>query len=158
LKRARDSARAAIAASEDAEAAEAARAELTAWEHEFLESVETRLETFGSAFADAAKGDLDEPLSRLQIMKLKEIEKKARGKSAARSYTGDRLHFGSAETRRGALKRRAPGRRANVRDINDDLPDPYTGGAPPDDPPDRAPERPAAGFKPVLIKGGKDET
>ncbi len=122
--------------------------------------MEARLETYGSAFADAAKGDLDEPLSRLQVMKLKEIEKKAKGKSKPKpGYSGSRLNFGSASTRQAALKRRAPGRRVNVRDINEDMPDPYTGGEPPEDPrdaPSGPPERPEGGFRPVVIKGGKD--
>lgn len=55
--------------------------ELTDWEREFLEEVEARIETYGSAFADPSKGDLDAPLSALQEFKLKEINKKARGKS-----------------------------------------------------------------------------
>ena len=64
----------------------AARAEadgapdLSNWESEFLESVEERLETYGSAFNDPEKGDREEALSRLQSHKLKEIDKKARGK------------------------------------------------------------------------------
>lgn len=53
---------------------------LSDWEREFLEEVEARIETYGSAFGDPDKGDLDEPLSALQKMKLKEIDKKARGK------------------------------------------------------------------------------
>ena len=53
---------------------------LSDWEQQFLEEVEERIETYGSAFADPDKGDLDEPLSAMQTMKLKEIDKKARGK------------------------------------------------------------------------------
>ncbi|MEL6475092.1 MAG: hypothetical protein AAFQ21_13500 [Pseudomonadota bacterium] len=53
---------------------------LSDWEREFLEEVEARIEEFGSAFADASKGQLDEPLSALQSAKLREIDKKARGK------------------------------------------------------------------------------
>ena len=53
---------------------------LTDWEREFLEEVEARIETYGSAFADPSKGDLEDPLSALQAHKLKEIDKKARGK------------------------------------------------------------------------------
>lgn len=55
--------------------------ELSDWEQQFLEEVEERIETYGSAFADPSKGRLDSPLSALQERKLKEIDKKARGKS-----------------------------------------------------------------------------
>lgn len=58
---------------------------LTDWERAFLEEVEERIETYGSAFADPAKGPLSEPLSPLQARKLKEIDKKARGKGVRRA-------------------------------------------------------------------------
>ena len=65
-----------------AELAEAGRGPpLSDWEREFLEEVEKRIETYGSAFADPTKGDREEPLSALQQVKLKEIDKKARGKA-----------------------------------------------------------------------------
>jgi hypothetical protein len=51
------------------------------WEKEFLDEVGGRLDKFGSAFNDGAKGRLDEPLSNLQAVKLKEIAAKAAGKS-----------------------------------------------------------------------------
>jgi hypothetical protein len=54
--------------------------ELSDWERQFLEEVEARIETFGSAFADPEKGADGEALSSLQQVKLKEIDKKARGK------------------------------------------------------------------------------
>lgn len=53
---------------------------LSDWEREFLEEVEARVEKYGSAFHDLEKGAADEPLSALQTIKLKEIDKKARGK------------------------------------------------------------------------------
>lgn len=53
---------------------------LSDWEREFLEEVEARVEKYGSAFHDLEKGAADEPLSGLQNIKLKEIDKKARGK------------------------------------------------------------------------------
>lgn len=68
---------------------------LSDWELEFLEEVEQRIETYGSAFGDASKGDLEEPLSTLQQVKLKEIDKKARGK-------------GRSGFQRGPAKRAAP--------------------------------------------------
>ena len=59
---------------------------LSDWEREFLEEVERRIETYGSAFADPEKGQLDEPMSALQQIKLKEIDKKARGQAKPRKY------------------------------------------------------------------------
>ncbi len=61
----------------------AARAgiELSAWEGEFLGSVEDRLKTYGRAFADPDKGALQQPLSALQAVKLKEITAKAKGET-----------------------------------------------------------------------------
>ncbi len=53
---------------------------LSDWEREFLEEVEGRIEKFGSAFADPMKGAEGEALSSLQQAKLREIDKKARGK------------------------------------------------------------------------------
>ncbi len=54
---------------------------LSEWERKFLEEVEARIETYGSAFADPSKGDDGAALSGLQEVKLKEINKKASGKA-----------------------------------------------------------------------------
>ena len=54
---------------------------LTDWEAAFLEEVEGRIEKYGSAFADPMKGAEGEALSGLQQLKLKQIDKKARGKA-----------------------------------------------------------------------------
>lgn len=54
---------------------------LTDWEAAFLEEVEARVEKYGSAFADPMKGGEGEALSGLQQAKLKQIDKKARGKA-----------------------------------------------------------------------------
>ena len=61
----------------------AAEAEVSGWEGEFLDSVETRLDTYGRAFADPKKGDRDHALSSLQQRKLKEIGAKVSGGPAA---------------------------------------------------------------------------
>lgn len=53
---------------------------LSDWEKQFLEEVEARVEKYGSAFHDLDKGGSDEALSALQQVKLREIDKKARGK------------------------------------------------------------------------------
>lgn len=56
-------------------------AALSEWEDEFVDSLEERLEEFGAAFADPQKGAATEALSYRQLAKLKEVEKKARGKA-----------------------------------------------------------------------------
>jgi hypothetical protein len=53
---------------------------LSEWEKEFLESLDERLEKFGSAFADPDKGQLSAPLSLMQGLKLREINKKTKPK------------------------------------------------------------------------------
>lgn len=50
------------------------------WEKEFLGEVDQRLDKYGSAFANLAKGRKEDALSLLQTVKLKEIAAKARGK------------------------------------------------------------------------------
>lgn len=55
---------------------------LSAWEGEFLGSVEERLKTYGRAFADPEKGAPGQALSALQSVKLKEIAAKASGEDA----------------------------------------------------------------------------
>jgi hypothetical protein len=83
VKRARaptQSQRAALRALERAKRAAAANgADLSAWEGEFLGSVEDRVRTFGRAFADPSKGAAGESLSALQRVKLGEITRKAKG-------------------------------------------------------------------------------
>ncbi len=54
--------------------------ELSAWEGEFIGSVEQRIERYGRAFADLEKGAPGQALSALQTAKLKEIGAKAAGK------------------------------------------------------------------------------
>lgn len=70
------------------EEAQARGETLSGWETEFVESVETRLKTFGSAFRDPEKGDLSEPLSGRQRQKAREIERKARGKTKDKDKDG----------------------------------------------------------------------
>lgn len=107
---------------------------LSDWELEFLEEVEQRIETYGSAFGDASKGDLEEPLSTLQQVKLKEIDKKARGKA--------RSGF-----QRGPAKRTTPPHR-KMRE-NEEI-ETAERSAPPAEPP-----RPAARPAFRVIEGGK---
>lgn len=133
IRRARDAVTRAIAESGDADAAETARAELTDWEDEFMASVEARLNEYGSAFADPAKGAPGEALSRLQLVKLKEIEAKARGKPRA-GFTQKRSSF---RTKTAPMKPRS-------RDIHEDMDAPA-----PDAPPVREDARPSPVLSPV---------
>ena len=55
--------------------------DLSAWETEFLGSVEERVETYGRAFGDSLKGMPGASLSNRQVVKVKEIAAKARGKA-----------------------------------------------------------------------------
>ena len=96
-------------------AAERAEAEggpgLSDWEREFVDEVEARVEKYGSAFANPEKGNLDEPLSSLQTQKLKEIDKKSRGKGSG------------FKQRSGFKSKKKPSFKPRVRDINADEPD-----------------------------------
>ncbi len=89
----------------------AAEVEVTGWEGEFLDSVETRLDTYGRAFADPEKGDRDHAVSTLQQRKLKEIRAKVSGEQAGE-------HRDGKPTARGGFIRRKPFRapRRPVRD------------------------------------------
>jgi len=118
LRRAKAAVERAIAKSDDPDAAEAARLELTDWEDEFMASVEERLNTFGSAFADPSKGADGEALSRLQLAKLKEIEKKAKGK-APKGFS--RAGGSSFKSKGSGFKRKGQRPGANVRDIHEDV-------------------------------------
>lgn len=128
---------------------------LSDWEQQFLEEVEQRIETYGSAFADPMKGDEGEALSALQQVKLKEIDKKARGKG--RKGFKPKTGFNKAGPPR-------------VRQVDDDIDEPVEMPAPPSKPampklvkasdllPEVAPEKkPSA--RPVfrVIEGGKQE-
>ncbi|MEL7029532.1 MAG: hypothetical protein AAGL49_10040 [Pseudomonadota bacterium] len=62
-------------------------AELSDWEGEFLASLETRIDTYGPAFRDPAKGEVGATLSDLQARKLKEVAQKARGRGPRRTLS-----------------------------------------------------------------------
>ena len=81
---------------------------LSDWERQFLEEVGERIEKYGSAFADPMKGDEGEALSALQQVKLKEIDKKARGKARSGFKTKGKKGFSN----------RPPPR---VRQLDDDI-------------------------------------
>jgi len=63
-------------------AVEESSTEISAWENEFLGSVEGRVERFGRAFRDPEKGGPGAALSMLQAQKVKEISAKAKGRAA----------------------------------------------------------------------------
>lgn len=120
-------------------------ASLSEWEGEFLGSLEERLETYGSAFNDPGKGDTEEALSARQALKLREIEKKAAGKARKPMSQGT------------GFKRKTPGPGPRSREIHEDY-DPTPPPAPDASDSPAAPEspaRPAGGFTPRVIEGGK---
>ncbi len=57
---------------------DSAQAKLSEWEDEFLDGLEERLNTYGSAFADPNLGDEEEALSIRQAGKLREVGRKVR--------------------------------------------------------------------------------
>jgi len=63
------------------EAAERQNVPLSEWESGFIDGVSERVKTYGRAFADPDKGALNGTLSWRQGIKLKEIRRKAGGKS-----------------------------------------------------------------------------
>ena len=85
-------------------------AALSDWEDEFIDSLETRLEKFGSAFADPEKGDAAEALSYRQAAKLREVEKKAKGK-------------GRKPMKRSSFKPKKPAFRKPLYDRDEDFPE-----------------------------------
>lgn len=131
---------------------------LSDWETQFLEEVEQRIETYGSAFHDPQKGAADEALSALQHVKLREIDKKARGKAKS--------GFGS----KGGFKRKSAPR---VRQIDEDMDSTPPSPTPPsrakpelvrarDEPvadpaPQKHPSRPKRRPQFKVIEGGADK-
>lgn len=132
---------------------------LSDWEREFLEEVEERIEKYGSAFADPNKGNLEDPLSALQERKLKEIDKKARGKGKGGFKRGSSFKSKKPIPKRG-------------RDIHEDVeeeatPEPAKSAQLPVIVPPRpvakstaseppAPKPRQTGWTPRIIDGGKD--
>lgn len=128
-------------------------AKLSEWEDEFVASVEDRLNTFGSAFNDPEKGQLDEALSGKQSLKLREIEKKAAGKTRKPMSRGSGFKpKPEGGFKRSSFKPKTDRPTPRVRDINDDMPEneapaPETDAAP----------RPAHPPRLRVVKGGKTD-
>lgn len=131
-------------------------AKLSDWEDEFVASVEERLNTFGSAFNDPEKGQLDDALSGKQNLKLREIEKKASGKTRKPMSRGSgfKPKTGSGSGggfRKSSFKSKTDRPSPRVRDINDDMPEA--------DIPETREDAPRPAHPPRLrvVKGGKDD-
>ena len=125
---------------------------LSDWEREFLEEVEQRIETYGSAFADPNKGALEEPLSALQTQKLKEIDKKTRGKGG-----------GGFKPRKGLSSRNKSAYKPRGRDINEDVIAPVEEASASEMPASEPlsadnPPRPSGPPRLRVIKGGAGES
>lgn len=132
IRRAKAAVERAIARADSPDAAEAARAELTDWEAEFMASVEQRLNEYGSAYADPTLGGDGEALSRLQVAKLKEIEKKASGKAPGGFRKGGAAS--SFKNKASGFNKRGAASRASSRDINADMDEAQSDAAPAPDP------------------------
>jgi hypothetical protein len=81
-------------------AADRAGVDLSAWEGEFLGSVEERLNAFGRAFGDPEKGAAGAALSIRQGVKLKEISAKAKGEARIAKKTPAKSPQGFGNRRR----------------------------------------------------------
>ena len=108
-------------------------AALSEWEDEFIDSLEERLEKFGSAFADPEKGDAAEALSYRQVAKLREVEKKAKGK-------------GRKPMKRSSFKPKKPAFKKPLYDHDEDIAEEESTSPP---------ERPKGLPKLTVISGGK---
>lgn len=94
---------------------------LTSWEKDFVEGVSDRLEKYGSAFRDPAKGRLEEALSSRQTHIVRVIDKKSRkpGKDAENRAPNSTLSRG-----KGMKAASKPKWTPRIRDINEDMPQP----------------------------------
>jgi len=138
---------------------------LTDWEKDFFEGVEERLETYGSAFSDPEKGNLDEALSARQTHIVREIDKKSRKNKSGMK----RSSFKPKKTK-------TPKYTPRGRDIHEDILEDIDTNTPPEktsapklkiaseqstlsSSPTQAPNipRPTPGFKPRVIMGGKTD-
>ncbi len=90
---------------------------LTTWEKDFVEGVSGRLEKYGSAFRDPAKGRLEEALSSRQTHIVRVIDKKSRkpAKDGTNKAPNSTLSRGKPMKASGK-----PKWTPRVRDINDD--------------------------------------
>jgi len=111
--------------------------EITAWEEEFADSVDERIEKYGAAFADREKGGPSEALSNRQKQVLAQMRRKAKDK-------------GKQSPGRKGLKpkstfRNKTGFKPRVRHLEDDMVD--------DEPVTPKKEKPAL----KVIKGGRED-
>ena len=124
--------------------------ELNPWERDFVDGVQKRLETFGSAFRDPAKGSLDEALSQRQTQVVRTLDKKTRPKSRA-----DDAKPRKPLQAKAGFKRKSPTPRGRARDINEDItpeaPSEVEAAAPPE--PALTPEARRAAMR--VVSGGK---
>lgn len=114
--------------------------EISDWEEEFVDSVDERIDKYGSAFQDREKGGFSEALSHRQKQVLAQMRRKARdkGKQSPDSGKSTKLKPRSSFKNKSGFKPR-------VRHIEDDIVEEPT-------------VTPPKKGKPILsvIKGGKD--
>jgi len=114
--------------------------EISDWEEEFVDSVDERIDKFGSAFKDREKGGMSEALSNKQKQVLAQMRRKVRDKGKQSPDSGKSF----SSKRKSGFKNKS-GFKPRVRHIEDDIVD-----EPPAEPPQKG--------KPSLkvIKGGKE--
>ncbi len=128
---------------------------LTSWEKDFVAGVSERLETYGSAFRDPAKGALEEALSQRQTAIARAIERKSRPKSENPGKGGSGRDGEGARKTGSTFKRKAPPPRGRVRDINDDMSETPPAPGPAALAP--APSRKAGPPRLTVISGGRKD-
>lgn len=101
-----------------ADSVEQGEAKLSDWEKEFVTGVTGRLEKYGSAFRDPAKGRLEEALSQRQSQITRVLDKKARKAKPADPNNPEPEP--ERPRPRSTFKPKPSPPRGNVRDINDD--------------------------------------
>lgn len=148
---------------DQAELTQDEKRELSEWEDEFLHTVQERLDEFDRAFHDPDKGRLDEALSYLQTVKLKEIEDKLKGKTRKAFAPGKGLRARKPLNRMSKKKQAKTGWKPRPRDedpeaAEPDIPQPesHAPESPAPEPPTTKPAGDEA-KRPFLrvIKGGK---
>lgn len=94
---------------------------LSTWEKEFVSGVTGRLEKYGSAFRDPAKGRLEDALSQRQSQVARVIDKKSRKAKAVAADPNGEDKKPEPPRPRSTFKRKPPKYTPRGRDINDDI-------------------------------------
>lgn len=119
--------------------------EITDWEEEFVDSVDERIDKFGSAFKDREKGGMSEALSNKQKQVLAQMRRKIRDKGKQSPDSFKKEGAKSFKSKRKSGFKNKSGFKPRVRHIEDDIVD---------EPPAEPPQKGTPALK--IIQGGKD--